>query len=149
MSPQVFRTSPSRGLPARDADEPRPGNRDGSDEPDRAGSMDVVAGGSTPPPALVPVSTPWENGGGDRVERLEQYLVLATDGHEYFFRVSLWMERTSRGPRPSVFVELVTAVPAIDEHQRNILLFLSMDLQAGLLRELNRAVHTQVHEGAT
>ncbi len=50
--------------------------------------------------------------------------------------------------RPSVFVELMTAVPPIDEHRRSMLLFLSMDLQAGLLRELNRALQVEVGGGA-
>ncbi len=60
-----------------------------SDQHGRGGETNVAGRGSTPPPPLIPISTPWEAGGGNHVDRLEQYLVLATEDHEVCMLVLL------------------------------------------------------------
>ena len=69
--------------------------------------------------------------------------MLTTGGGKWFFRVSVWIERMGRGFRPSVFVELVDLVSNNDETARNAMLYLGMELQGALLREMNLAFHTQ------
>ena len=62
---------------------------------------------------------------------------------KWFFRLSVWIERAGRGFRPSVFVELVDFESTDDQAARNTMLYLGMELQAALLREMNLALHAR------
>ncbi len=59
------------------------------------------------------------------------------------------MEATNRGIRPSVLVELMNAPLPSQERLRGAMLIIGMQLQAELLRELDRAVETHNGVAAT
>ncbi|TFK81785.1 hypothetical protein K466DRAFT_604220 [Polyporus arcularius HHB13444] len=120
---------------------PSPGSEPATRSTDR-GRPDGGATGGGGSYSSVPMQTPWENGGGSAVTRMEQYLVLVVGDREWFFRLSIWLEPTNRGVRPSVLVELMNVPTRPFEPLRGAMLFLGMQLQAQLLRELDRAVQT-------
>lgn len=59
---------------------------------------------------------------------------------QWFFKLSVWVERTSHGYRPSVFVELMTEDVLHDANTRGVMLLFGMELQAQLLAMMDRAV---------
>ncbi|RDX47458.1 hypothetical protein OH76DRAFT_1484607 [Lentinus brumalis] len=84
-------------------------------------------------------SLPWTRQPLGNITCLEQYLVIVVDGERLFFRLSIHVERTSRGFRPAVSVDFMNYLPAERTFQTDVWLLFATQLEETLLREVDRA----------
>ena len=56
---------------------------------------------------------------------------------QWTFKISVWVENTARGPRPSVFVQLIDPDAEGGGPGHDIMLFFGMELQARMFYSIN------------
>ncbi|TFK90041.1 hypothetical protein K466DRAFT_563777 [Polyporus arcularius HHB13444] len=93
-------------------------------------------------PITDPESAPTEPA-PPNISRMEQYLVLVVNGErrpQEFFRVTVWMERTSSGYRPAVLVDYMSDILGVEGNDVDMWLVFCTEVQDSLLAEMNRAL---------